>query len=398
MQNNKDNDDRTDIILSYGKQYIDQDDMDAVNDVLRSDWLTQGPKKKELERKMCEYLGVKHAIAVSSGTAALHTACMAIGLQPGDEVITSAFTFAASANCVKYCGADVVFADIDLDTYNLDPMDIESKITSKTKAIICVDYAGVPCDLYRIKELCNKYGLILIEDAAHSFGSEYEHCMVGSIADITIFSFHPVKNITSGEGGLVTTNDKEIARNAELISSHGISKKSEEFEDINYIDNMSDWYYQQLFFGYNYRMNDMQAALLCSQLKKIDFFKDRRKYIVKYDEAFSHIDMIFTQVEPKNVDACRHLYTLRMNRDKYHISRNEFFLALKNENIQPQVHYIPVYLHPYYKKLGYKEGCCKNAEYVFENIISIPLFPAMTDEDVDRVINAVKKICCEMER
>jgi len=376
-------------LIGYGRQYIDEADIQAVVDTLKSPALTCGPKIPELEKKICEVTGAKYAVAVSNGTAALHIAAMAAGIGPGDEVIVSPITFAASANCVLYCGGTPVFADINPKTYNIDPVSIREKITEKTKAVVAVDFTGQAVELDEIRKICEEYHLILIEDAAHSIGTKYNGKPVGSIADMTTFSFHPVKTVTSGEGGAVTTNDEELYRKLRLYPTHGITRNLDEMQ------NPSDagWYYEQVDLGYNYRMTDIQAALLLSQLEKLPAFSARRKEIVKrYDEVFGTMPEIIVQQEIPESDTTRHLYILRLNRSLLTCDRREFFDALRAENIGTQVHYIPVYWHSYYEKLGYKKDLCPEAEKLYSEILSIPLFYSMSDEDVEDVIIAVKKL------
>ncbi|MBR3825827.1 MAG: UDP-4-amino-4,6-dideoxy-N-acetyl-beta-L-altrosamine transaminase [Lachnospiraceae bacterium] len=376
-------------LIGYGRQYIDEADIQAVVDTLKSPALTCGPKIPELEKKLCEVTGSKYAVAVSNGTAALHIAAMAAGIGPGDEVIVSPITFAASANCVLYCGGTPVFADINPKTYNIDPVSIREKITEKTKAVVAVDFTGQAVELDEIRKICEEYNLILIEDAAHSIGTKYNGKPVGSIADMTTFSFHPVKTVTSGEGGAVTTNDEELYRKLRLYPTHGITRNLDEMQ------NPSDagWYYEQVDLGYNYRMTDIQAALLLSQLEKLPAFSARRKEIVKrYDEVFGTMPEIIVQQEIPESDTTRHLYILRLNRSLLTCDRREFFDALRAENIGTQVHYIPVYWHSYYEKLGYKKDLCPEAEKLYSEILSIPLFYSMSDEDVEDVIIAVKKL------
>lgn len=374
--------------IPYGKQYIDNDDIEAVKEVLQSTHLTTGPKVREFETKLCEFTGTKYAVAISNGTSALHAACYAAGISVGDEVITTPITFAASANCVIYCGGVPVFADIDPDTWNIDPKDIERKITKKTKAIIAVDFTGQAVQLKEIKEICNKYNLILIEDAAHSIGTKYQDSPIGGIADITTFSFHPVKTITCGEGGAIVTNNEEYHNKMLLFRSHGITR------DISLMSqNPFEGYNEQIELGFNYRMTDIQAALGISQLKKIEIFINRRNEIVKkYNEAFKKIPQLIVQEEIVESKTARHLYIIRLKTDSLTVDRNAIYKALTKENIGLQVHYIPVYYHPYYKTLGYKEGLCPIAEKLYEEIITIPLYYSMTDEDVDSVIEAVTKV------
>lgn len=375
--------------IGYGRQYIDEEDIAAVVETLKSPALTCGPKIPELEKKLCEVTGAKFAVAVSNGTAALHIAAMAAGIKEGDEVIVSPITFAASANCVLYCGATPVFADIRPDTYNIDPASIREKITEKTKAVVAVDFTGQAVELEEIRQICEEHHLWLIEDAAHSIGTLYKGQPVGSIADMTTFSFHPVKTVTSGEGGAVTTNDEELYRKLCLYRAHGITRNQAEM--VNPSD--AGWYYEQVDLGYNYRMTDIQAALLISQLKKLSVFSTRRKEIVKkYDEAFGQMPEISVQREIPESDTTRHLYILRLNLDLLNCDRREFFDALRAENIGTQVHYIPVYHHSYYEKLGYEKGICPHAEKLYTEILSIPLYYSLTDSDVEDVITGVKKL------
>lgn len=375
--------------IFYGKQTIEQDDIQAVVETLSSPYITCGPKVTEFEKRLCEVTGAKYALVVSSGTAALHLSTMAAGIKEGDEVIVSPITFAASANCVLYCGGTPVFADINPKTYNIDPKSIREKITEKTKAIVAVDYTGQAVELDEIKIICKEHNLILIEDAAHSLGTKYNGQSVGSIADLTTFSFHPVKTITGGEGGAITTNSEELYKKIHLLRSHGITR------DINEMANKSDalWYNEQIELGFNYRMTDIQASLLCSQIKKLDRFVERRDEIAKiYDEAFKDMPEIILQETIPESETGRHLYVIQLNTDLLSCDRREFFDALYAENTCPQVHYLPVYMHSYYERLGYKKGICPNAERLYEKMMSIPLYPSMTNYDVMTVIEAVKKI------
>lgn len=376
--------------IYYGRQWIDDADIRAVEDVLRSDFITSGPKVSELESKLCEYTGAKYAVVVSNGTAALHCACLAAGISEGDEVITTPLTFAASANCILYCGATPVFADVDSETYNIDPVEIEKKITKNTKAIIAVDFTGQAVQLNEIRAICEKYNLVLIEDAAHSIGTNYAGRKIGSIADMTTFSFHPVKTITAGEGGAILTNDEALYNRLVLFHTHGITHNEEMMEEAPH---EGIWYYEQISLGYNYRMTDFQAALLISQLKKLDDFKARRQEIVSiYNEAFREMPEIIVQHEIEESDTCRHLYVIRLDLNTLTCTRRQFFDAMSAENVQPQVHYVPVYWFPYYRHLGYKKGLCPNAETVYEGMMSVPIYPKMTDKDADDVIEAVKKV------
>lgn len=376
--------------IYYGKQWIDENDIYAVDEVLRSDYVTCGPKTQELERSLEQYTGARHAVAVSNGTAALHCACMAAGIGAGDEVITTPLTFAASANCALYCGAKPVFADVEEDTYNIDPKSIEDKVTDKTKAVVAVDFTGQAVKHREIREICDRHHLIFIEDAAHAIATTYNGVQVGNLADITTFSFHPVKTITGGEGGAVLTNSDELYQKIQLVHTHGITHDPVFMEEPVH---EGPWYYEQIMLGYNYRITDIQAALIVSQMKKLDQFKARRKKIVKmYDEAFAQIPEIIVQKEIAESDTCRHLYIIRLDTEKLSCTRREFFDAMSAENVQCQIHYVPVYWFPYYQKLGYKKGLCPVAEEVYKGIMSIPLYPKMTDQDVSDVIHAVTKV------
>ena len=376
--------------IYYGRQWIDEDDVSAVSSVLTSSYLTCGPKVNTLERTLESYTTAKHAVAVSNGTAALHCACIAAGVKPGDEVITTPLTFAASANCILYCGGIPVFADIDPETYNIDPENIEKYITNKTKAVIVVDFTGQSVKNKEIRDICDKHNLIFIEDAAHAIGTKYNGKPIGSLADMTCFSFHPVKTITAGEGGAITTNDDLLYRKLVLAHTHGITHDEGLMEEAPHEGN---WYYEQVDLGFNYRMTDFQAALLLSQLKKLETFKARRQEIVKrYDEAFKDIPEIIVQKEIMESDTCRHLYIIRLDLNKLSCTRREFYDAMSAENVQCQIHYVPVYWFPYYKHLGYKRGLCPNAEEVYKGIMSIPLYPKMSDQDVEDVICAVIKV------
>lgn len=375
--------------IYYGRQCIEQDDIDAVVETLKGDLITCGPKVAELERKICEITGAKYAVVVSNGTAALHLAAMAADLKPGDEAVVSSITFAASANCVLYCGAKPVFADIDPETCNIDPQSIRKLITPATKAIVAVDFTGQAVKHDEIAQICKEHGLVLIEDAAHAIGTKYRGRPVGSIADMTCFSFHPVKTVTAGEGGAVTTNDEGLYHRLLRLRTHGITRNPDEMvhptEDL--------WYNEQVELGYNYRMTDFQAALLISQLNKLPKFAARRREIAeKYNKAFAEMPEIIVQKEIPESDTTRHLYIIRLDLDRLTCDRKQFFDALYAENTCPQVHYMPVYYHSYYEKLGYKRGICPNAEKFYEEVMSIPLYYSLTDEEVGDVIRAVKKV------
>lgn len=377
-----------DTYLAYGKQKIDEDDINSVVKVLKGDYLTTGPIVSEFENSVAKYVGTKYAVAVSNGTAALHMACYATGISEGDEVLVPAITFAASSNCVLYCGGKPVFIDVDPKSYNIDINKIKEKITNKTKAIIPVDFAGQSVDMDSILKIAEEYNLIVIEDAAHALGSEYKNEKVGSKAHMTEFSFHPVKPITTGEGGVVVTNSKELYEKMILFRSHGITRNSDLM-----IENQGPWYYEQIDLGYNYRLTDIQSALGLSQIKKLDDFIFKRREIVnKYNEAFRALKEIVTPFENEYSKSGHHIYVLLLNLDKLKCGRKEIFEALQAENIGVNVHYLPVYLHPYYKKLGYKKGECPVAEDIYNRMITIPLFPSMSDKDIKDVIEAVKKV------
>lgn len=375
--------------IYYGHQYIDEADIQAVVDVLKSDYLTCGPKIEELEHRLCEVTGAKYAVVCSNGTAALHMACLAAGVSEGDEVITTPITFAASANCALYCGARPVFADINEETYNIDPANVEALTNEKTKAVVAVDFTGQSVELDRLLAHCKKNRLVLIEDGAHVIGTSYNHQKNGSIADMTTLSFHPVKTITGGEGGAVLTNSEEYYKKLLLFRAHGITREPE----LMAHEPDGPWYYEQIALGMNYRMTDIQAALIISQLDKLPAFSARRKEIVKaYDEAFTKLPQLFVQKEIPESDTTRHLYILRIRPEKLTIDRKKFFEALAAENVCCNVHYIPTYYFPYYEKLGYKRGLCPKAEKLYEEMISLPLYYAMSDQDVTDVIQAVTKI------
>lgn len=375
--------------LFYGHQYIDETDVKAVTEVLTSDYLTCGPKVTQLEQKLCEITQAKYAVVCSNGTAALHIAAMAAGVAKGDELITTPITFAASANCALYCDAVPVFADINPKTYNISPDSVKEHITEKTKAVVAVDYTGQAVELKPLLKMCHEKGIVLIEDASHSIGTKYDGMPVGSIADMTTFSFHPVKTVTGGEGGAVLTNSKELYERLVLFRAHGITRENSLLEQEAH----GSWYYEQIALGYNYRLTDIQCALLLSQLDKLDMFSARRKEIVaRYNEAFSKLPEIVVQQEIPESDTTRHLYILRIRPELLTIDRKGFFEALGAENICCNVHYIPVYWHPYYEKLGYQKGLCPEAEKLYMEMISLPLYYAMTNQDVEDVITAVEKI------
>ena len=376
-------------MIPYGHQTIDEADIQAVERVLRSDYLTTGPAVGAFEEKVAGYAGAKYAAAVSNGTAALHTACLAAGIGPGDEVITSPITFAASANCVLYCGGRPVFADIDPGTYNLSPEEIEKKITPRTKAVIPVHFAGRPCEMDAIGEIAKKHGLIVIEDGAHALGAAYHGRRIGTFSDMTIFSFHPVKPITTGEGGMVVTDDEKLYQRLKLFRSHGITREGWEMEG-SAPEQGEGWYYQQVALGFNYRMTDIQAALGASQMDKLDgFLQKRREIAARYSRAFANVPGIGIPEWPEEMESGWHLYVIRILEKE----RAEVYRRLQEAGIGVNVHYIPVYRHPYYQRHGYGEVCCPRAEELYRQIISLPIYPGLTGEEQQQVIDTLLSIC-----
>lgn len=370
------------MFIPYGRQSISEEDIQAVVDVLRSDYLTTGPKVTEFENTVANYVGAKYAVAVSNGTAALHIACLAAEIQPEDEVIVSPITFAASANCVLYCGGKPVFADIKPDTYNIDPEDVERKITSRTKAIIAVHYTGQPCEMDEITAIAKKHNLVVIEDGAQVISGEYKGKKIGSISDMTTFSFHPVKPVTTGEGGMVTTNNEELYQRLKLFHTHGITR-----EESLLTHNEGPWYYEQLELGYNYRITDIQCALGISQMKRLDqFAAHRRKLAHRYNEAFACCKDIVTPYQHPDCLSSYHLYMIQVPTEH----RREIFENLRNKGIGVNVHYIPVYKLPYYQQHGYQNTCCPNAEAFYARAITLPLYADMTEEQVDYVVECVR--------
>ncbi len=369
-------------MIPYSRQKIEEDDIQAVVDVLRSDYITTGPRIAEFEKRVADYVGAGYAVAVANGTAALHAACFAAGIAPGDEVITTPITFAASANCIMYCGGRPVFADIDPKTYNIDPEDIKRKITDKTKAVIPVHLAGQPCDMDAIQKIAEEYHLLVIEDGAHALGSEYKGKRIGSISDMTTFSFHPVKPITTGEGGIIVTDKEELYQKLCLFRSHGITR-----EDSLMTRNEGPWFYQQMELGYNYRITDVQCALGCSQMNKLDKFLERRRELARrYHRAFQDCPDIIVPYQLHDANSGWHLYIIQV----LHCDRKNVFETLREKGIGVNVHYIPVYYHPYYREHGYQEVCCPNAEKLYEQMISIPLHPSLSNGQQDYIIQTIK--------
>lgn len=374
--------------LPYGRQWLDESDIAAVVEVLQSDWLTTGPKVGKFERAFADFVGVKEAVAVSNGTAALHTAMYAIDIGPGDEVIVSPMTFAASANCVVYQGGVPVFADVDPDTLLIDPAQIEAKITPCTKAIVAVDYTGQPCDYDALQAIADRHDLTLVADACHAVGGSYKGRPVGSLADLNTFSFHPVKHITTGEGGVITTDDPELARRMRVFRNHGITTDHRQREA------QGSWIYEMVDLGYNYRLTDLQCALGLSQLCKLREWVARRQEIARcYDKAFAELLAVKPLAVRAGVSHAYHLYVVRLDLDQLEVDRARVFAALVAEGIGVNVHYIPVHLHPFYReRFNTGLGLCPTAEVAYERLISVPIFPKMTDQDVDDVIAAVNRV------
>jgi perosamine synthetase len=372
-------------IIHYGHQCIDEEDIVDVVDVLRSDWLTTGPRVSEFEQSIADYVGAEYVVAVNSGTAALHAAMFALGVGKGDEVIVPTMTFAATANCVVYQGATPVFVDVEPDTLLIDPADVEKKITSRTMAIIGVDYAGQPCDWDALHAIAERHDLFLVDDGCHALGAEYKGHRIGAVADVTVFSFHPVKHITTGEGGAVTTNRVELAERLKRFRNHGIDT------DHHQRKAKGAWYYEMTSLGYNYRLTDFQCALGQSQLKKLPQFLERRNQIAKrYDAGFKDVSGIKTLARKEECIHAHHLYVLCVNSIVAGIDRNELYQDLISKGIGTNVHYIPVHLHPYYREsFATKSGMCPAAEMAFERILSLPIHPAMTNDDVQMVIREV---------
>jgi perosamine synthetase len=375
-------------LLPYGRQSLDEEDIQAAVDVLKSDWLTTGPKVGEFEERFATWVGAKHAVSFSSGTAALHAAAFAAGLKSGDKAITSPMTFCATANCVLYQGATPVFADVSADTLNLDPREVSKKISSRAKAVIAVDYAGHPADLIALRDLAAQHGLVLIEDACHALGAEHLGKRVGGIADMTVFSFHPVKHLTTGEGGMVTTNNPKLAETLRRFRNHGIGSEARRRQASG------QWFYEMVLLGFNYRLTDIACALGVSQLKKLKANLARRRAIAaRYTRAFRELSSLIAPAVREGMEPAWHLYPIRLKLERLSAGRGEIFRALRGENLGVNVHYIPVHRHPYYReRFGYKGGEYPVAEDAYERLISLPMFHAMTDQDTEDVVAAVSKV------
>lgn len=383
-------------MIYYGHQHITEKDIQAVERVLHSDWLTQGPAIEAFEKKVANYCGARYAVAVTNATSALHIACKAAGLGEGDVLWTSPITFTASANCGRYCGAGVDFVDIDDKTYNMSVAELRHKLETavkKPKVVIPVHLAGQSCDMEAIKALADEYGFKIIEDASHATGADYKNTKVGSCrySDMTVFSFHPVKIVTTGEGGVVLTNNKELYEKLKLYRSHGITRDS----DLMTQEADGPWYYQQIELGFNYRMTDMQAALGCSQMDSLDEFVARRRYLVKrYNEKLKNLPLR-TPYQDEATNPSWHIYIIRVDFTKVKLSKKEIFARMRDSGIVLNLHYIPVHTQPYYQKLGFQKGDFPVSEKYYEEAITLPLYYDLTDEQQDEVIEALKEVLAE---
>lgn len=381
-------------MIFYGKQSIDQNDIDAVVEVLKSDLLTQGPTIEKFEKCVAEYCGAKYAVVVTSATAALHISCIAAGLGKGDILWTSPITFTASANCGRYCGADVDFVDIDPATYNMSVAELEKKLQAaeiKPKVVVPVHLAGQSCEMDKIYRLSQEYGFKVIEDASHAIGADYKATKVGccKYSDMTVFSFHPVKIVTTGEGGMVLTNDKDLYEKLVLYRSHGITR------DSKLMTRTADgpWYYQQIDLGFNYRMTDMQAALGYSQMQKVDEFVSKRRYLAeRYNELLKNINDIQLPYQNEDTNSSWHLYVVRVDFSKISKTKQQIFAEIKEKGIRLNLHYIPVHTQPYYESLGFKDGDFPNSEKYYEEAFTLPLYYSLTDEQQDYIVKSLVEV------
>jgi len=383
------------VTMGYGHQWIQEDDIAAVVRVLKSDWLTQGPLVHRFEEAIASTCGAKHAVAFSSGTAALHAACVSAGLEAGDEAITTPMTFVATASAVIHSGGRPVFADIQADTLAIDPAEIRQRLTRRTKALLPVDFAGLPPDLDAIQKIAAEHGLVVIEDAAHALGAKYRGRKVGSLSHMTVLSFHPVKTITTGEGGVVLTDNKDLYDRLRTFRHHGILR-----DPTRLTRDDGPWYYEIHDLGHNFRMTDFQCALGLSQLGKLDGFLERRRQIAaRYTQAFREFSEIILQTEPPTSTSAYHLYVIQLDTDRLRCSRREIYDALRAKRIGVGVHYVPVHYHPFYqRRFGYRPGDYPRAERYYSRAITLPLFPAMTDEDVEYVVEAVQEVVSRARR
>jgi perosamine synthetase len=374
-------------MIPYSRHWVDEKDIEAVVDVLRSDWLTTGPMVERFEDAVAEFAGASHAVAVSNGTAALHAAMEACGIGPGDEVIVPAMTFVATANAVVFQGGRPVFADVDPDTLLIDPAEAEAKVTSRTKAIVAVDYAGQPCDYDALRTIAKRHRIFLMADACHALGAEYKGKRVGALADLTVFSFHPVKSITTGEGGMIVTDRSELAESMRRFRNHGISTDHRQRAET------TTWYYEMTDLGHNYRLTDFQCALGLNQLRKLPGWIVRRQEIAEeYNHAFAKESLMKPLALSPNVSHAYHLYVVQVDLARSRTGRSAIFRALRNEGVGVNVHYIPVHMHPFYRNhLGTAPGMCPVAEAAYERILSLPMYPLMEDRDVNEVIVATRR-------
>jgi perosamine synthetase len=371
-----------DPFVPYARHEIDDDDIRAVLDVLRGDWLTTGPTVELFEQAFAEFVGARHAVAVSNGTAGLHLSILAAGIGAGDEVIVPALTFAASANCARYAGAKVVFADVRPDTLTIDLDHVRSLITPRTRAVVAVDYAGLPCDLDELRTLAAQHGLVVIEDACHALGAEYRGRRVGALSDLSVFSMHPVKHVTTGEGGMITTDDARLADRARMLRSHGIRS------DHRQREREGSWRYDMQELGFNYRLPDILCALGMSQLRKLPAWLDRRTAIAaRYTTGLAEIPLVQAPATLPDRRHAWHLFAIRLRGDDIAALRQSVFTALRNAGIGANVHYIPVYLHSYYRELGYAPGLCPVAEHAYDGLLSLPMWHGLTDANQSRVLD-----------
>ncbi len=373
------------MFVPNARHYLDQEDLEAVVNALQQDYITTGPGVGVFEEEYAEYVGAKYAVAVSSGTAALHLSCLALGIGEGDEVITTPMTFLSSANCVMYCGGKIVFADIDKHTYNISPSEIERNITPRTKAIIPVHFTGQPCEMDEIHHIAKKHGLYVIEDAAHAIGAIYKGNKIGALSDLTTFSFHPAKHMTTCEGGMITTNNEKLYEKLKLYRAYCMTKNPALLENKE----EGPWYYEMHDLGFNYRLSDVMCALGRSQLKKVDkFIKRRSEIISRYNEELKDVKEIILPQQKEGCDSSWHLYVIQVKNGR----RAEVYTKLREAGVNTEVHYFPVHKQPYYQKNGYENVQCINAERLYSQILSLPLFYTMTDEQQTYVINTLKNI------